>query len=336
MKSFLRFFLVLCLGLGGSGCAARDMQLSNEGFQAISKRDYAQAEGPLKKALSLNADNPYALLNMGVVYQETGRLDKARQMYERLLALQPEEVAQESNSGSFAGKGLVDIAKANLKLLEAQEAELEASRKTAETAMDRGSSVSKVSTPPPPEKKGPSPSAAAAASSTPSPAKEVFCKVRKNESLLDIAGRQDVYGDALKWPSLFRLNRDAMEKMKVTESFPMEKLPEGLRLKYVSREQASEKRAAMGDKLWAVDVGSAKAMPGLVPSAISLMRSGYPVYLIKSQLAGEEWVRLRVGFFKDILEALKAGEDIKSLLKTPDTPIPIKIDKKEFEQFAGY
>lgn len=336
MKSFLWFCLILWLGLGVTACATRDMQLSNEGFQAISKGDYAQAEGPLKKALSLNADNPYALLNMGVVYQETGRLDKARRMYERLLALQPEGVAEESNSGSFAGKGLVEIARENLRLLEAQEAELHAGRKTAETAMDRESLDSKVITPPPPEKRGPAPSAAAAAFSTPSPAKDVFCKVGKNESLLDIAGRQDVYGDALKWPSLFRHNLSAMEKMKATESLPTEKLPEGLRLKYVSREQASEMRVAMGEKLWALEVASAKAMQGLVPWAISLVRKGYPVYLSKSRLAGEEWIRLRVGFFKDILEALKAGEDIQSLLKTPDTPIPIKIDKKEFDQFAGY
>lgn len=338
MKKFLWFCLILWLGLGVSGCATQDMQLSNEGFQAISKRDYAQAEGPLKKALSINPDNPYALLNMGVVYQETGRLDKARQMYERLIALQSEEVAEESNSGSFAGKGLVDIAKENLKLLEAQEAELAAIRKRADTASETTSSVSKGMTLPPPEKKKPAPGAAAALSSTPSPvpAKDVFCKVRENESLLDIAGRQDVYGDALKWPSLFRHNLSAMEKMKATESFPTEKLPEGLRLKYVSREQASEIRVAMGDKLWTVDVASAKAMHGLVPWAISLMRKGYPVYLGKSQLAGEEWIRLRVGFYGDILEALKASEEIKALLKTADTPMPIKVDKKEFERFAGY
>ena len=85
-----------------------------------------------------------------------------------------------------------------------------------------------------------------------------------------------------------------------------------------------------------MDVASAKAMQGLVPSAISLMRKGYPVYLSKSQLAGEEWIRLRIGFYEDILEALKASEKIKASLKMADTPMPIKVDKKEFERFAGY
>lgn len=329
MKIFLLFSLSLWIGLGLSGCATQDMELSNEGFQEISRKNYGQAEVSLEKALSINPDNPYALLNMGVVYQETGRLDKARQMYDRLIGLQPKDVAEESNTGSLAGKGLVDIAKENLKLLEAREAELAASRKPVETAPQATStSLSpEAKTLPPPEKKG---------WESQVPAKEAFYKVRKNDSLSDIAARKDVYGDSLKWPSLFRLNRSALEKMKVTESLPVEKLPEGLRLKYVSRDGASENLAAVGDKLWVVDVASAKAMNGVVPHAIFLMRKGYHAYLTKSQLAGEEWIRLRVGFYKDILEALKVSEEVKALLNISETPMPIKIERKELERFAGY
>ena len=340
MRNFKWFLLVGMLGFILGGCATQDMELSNEGFQEISRKNYGQAEVNLKKALSINPDNPYALLNMGVVYQETGRLDKARQMYERLIALQPEDIAEQSNTGSLAGKGLVDIAKENLKLLVAREAELAAARKPVETAPQATStSLSpKETTLPPPEKKGSAPATVSAISPTESQAasKEAFCKVRKNESLLDIAGRQDVYGDALKWPGLFRLNMNSLEKMKATESFATEKLPEGLRLKYVTRDGASENLAAMGDKLWVVDIASAKAMNGVVPSAILLMRKGYHAYLTKSQLAGEEWIRLRVGFYKDILEVLKVSEEVKALLNMSETPMPIKIEKKELERFAGY
>jgi tetratricopeptide (TPR) repeat protein len=307
------------------------MELSNEGFQAIAGKNYGQAEKNLEKALFINPENPYALLNMGVVYQETGRLDKARQMYEKLIALQPKEVAEESNAGSFAGKGLADIARENLKLLDAREAELAAGRKAAEPAP-------KVAPTPAPEAKVSAP-AAVAPPPPPEPrlpAKEAFCKVRKNDSLADIAGRQDVYGDALKWPSLFRLNRSALEKMRVTESLPSEKLPEGLRLKYVSRDEAAERLVEVGDKLWVVDVASAKSMSGVVPPAILLMRKGYHAYLSKSHLAGEEWIRLRVGFYKDILEALKVSEEVKASLNMSETPMPMKIDKKELERFAVY
>jgi len=338
MKISFRLVLFM-LGIAGVvGCATQDMELSNEGFQAISGKNYGQAETSLEKALSINPDNPYALLNMGVVYQETGRLDKARQMYEKVIALQPKDVAEESNTGSFAGKGLAAIARENLKLLDAREAELAASRKPVET-VPRSTPIPPVSKEPPaPQAKGSAPAAVAALPPTESraPAKEAFYKVRKNDSLSDIAGRQEVYGDALKWPSLFRLNRSALEKMRVTESFPVEKLPEGLRLKYVSRDEAATRLAEVADKLWVVDVASAKSMNGVVPSAILLMRKGYHAYLTRSQLAGEEWIRLRVGFYKDILEALKASEEVKALLNMSETPMPMKIDKKESERFAAY
>jgi hypothetical protein len=94
--------------------------------------------------------------------------------------------------------------------------------------------------------------------------------------------------------------------------------------------------AEAADKLWVVDVASAKSMNGVVPSAILLMKKGYHAYLIKSQLAGEEWIRLRVGFYRDILEALKVSDEVKALLNLSETPMPVKIDRKELERFAAY
>lgn len=338
-RSVLLTWALLCV-LGMAGCATQDMELSNEGFREISSKNYEQAEASLQKALSINPENPYALLNMGVVYQETGRPDKARQMYEKVIALQPKDVAEESNADSFAGKGLADIARENLKLLEAREAELAAGQKAAASAPQAvlASPAPKETAPAPPEAKAPAPAVVAVPPPQESraPAKETFYKVRKNDSLSDIAGRQEVYGDALKWPSLFRLNRSALEKMRVTESFPVEKLPEGLRLKYVSRDEAATRLAEAADKLWVVDVASARSMSGVVPSAILLMRKGHHAYVTKSQLAGEEWIRLRVGFYKDILEALKASEEVKALLNMSETPMPMKIERKELERFAGF
>ena len=325
------------------------MELSNEGFQAISGKNYGQAEASLEKAVSINPDNPYALLNMGVVYHETGRPDKARQMYEKVIALEPKDVAEESNTGSFAGKGLADIARENLKLLDAREAEFAAGRKPVETAPpvtaakeDRASKDEKLiprePSPPASVTKSSATTAVATTSATESrtPTREAFYRVRKNDSLSEIAKRQEVYGDALKWPSLYRLNRSALEKMNATESLPVEKLPEGLRLKYVSRDEAAERLAGAADKLWVVEVTSAKSMSGIVPSAILLMRKGYHAYLTRSQLAGEEWIRLRVGFYKDILEALRVSDEAKALLQLSETPMPVKIDMKELERFAVY
>ena len=93
--------------------------------------------------------------------------------------------------------------------------------------------------------------------------------------------------------------------------------------------------AAMADKLWVVDVASAKSMSAVVPSAVLLMRKGYRAYVTKSRLAGEEWIRLRIGFYENILEAMKVSEEVKALLNMSETPMPIKLDTKEFERFAG-
>jgi hypothetical protein len=160
--------------------------------------------------------------------------------------------------------------------------------------------------------------------------------VKKNESLLDIANRQDVYGDVLKWTSLFRLNMSALEKLKLTDNIATEKLPEGLRIKYVSRDEAADRLVEAADRLWVVDVVSSKSANSVVPYSILLTKKGYRAYLTKSELAGEEWIRVRVGFYKDILEALKVSEEVKALLKMSDTPMPMKIEKKEWERFAVY
>ncbi len=51
------------------GCAGKDKKLTNKGSEAIVMNDYLGAERYLGEALALNPDNPYALFNMGVVYE---------------------------------------------------------------------------------------------------------------------------------------------------------------------------------------------------------------------------------------------------------------------------
>lgn len=97
-----------------SAPAPEDVTLANLGFQALQQNDYAEAEKYLLRALSKNPENPYALLNLGAVYQNTERADLARSTYEILIALNPEDVAFVSNQTGATGKKLVDIAKENL------------------------------------------------------------------------------------------------------------------------------------------------------------------------------------------------------------------------------
>ncbi len=98
------------------GCATttRDMTYSNLAFEELSNKNYGRAEDYLKKALELNPDNPYAVLNMGVVYQNTGRPEEARQMYQKVIEMDSKANAEKSNKDWAVGKELADIARRNL------------------------------------------------------------------------------------------------------------------------------------------------------------------------------------------------------------------------------
>jgi len=112
--------LILALGVGILGCAAttsKDMRLSNQALESINNRNYLEAEKYLNQALAENPNNPYALLNLGVVFQNTNRSAQAQVMYEKVIKLNPTDVAGESNEKTNQGKTLTDLARANLNRL---------------------------------------------------------------------------------------------------------------------------------------------------------------------------------------------------------------------------
>ncbi len=120
MKRFQWFSLLIIVGLIVFGCSSlsKDMRASNSGFDELSEGNYQKAEEYFDEALSENPDNPDALLNMGVVYQNTNRKEKARQMYEKVISLNAKETAWRSTQDWAEGEPLVDIAKRNLNTLQ--------------------------------------------------------------------------------------------------------------------------------------------------------------------------------------------------------------------------
>ncbi len=111
-----------------------------------------------------------------------------------------------------------------------------------------------------------------------------YYKVQKGDSLSTVAGSEDVYGNTLMWPSLFRLNMDRLGGMKVVEAFDLkwsslfrlntdrsngvnvlenfeaEELPEGLNLKFITEKDAKENLAEVAQKIWVVSVISSQNM----------------------------------------------------------------------------
>jgi len=94
-----------------------DMILSDQGFELLEADDYDTAQGYFERALEINPDNPYALLNLGVVYDVKGEREKAIRMYEKVIKLDPDDRATLSTNPDKIGNRLGDIAKDNLKRL---------------------------------------------------------------------------------------------------------------------------------------------------------------------------------------------------------------------------
>lgn len=76
------------LALFSAGCsgAPDDMRLVDRGAAAFVTGDFDAAEARLLEALEINADNGYALLSLGAVYERTEREAQARMVYAETLA----------------------------------------------------------------------------------------------------------------------------------------------------------------------------------------------------------------------------------------------------------
>lgn len=356
MKKCERFTLILVFSILLGGCAAtlsEDKRLSNQGFQEISWGNYRQAEILLNRALSLNPNNPYALLNMGVVYQNTGRIEMSRQMYRKVVALNPKDIADKSNKDSAAGKSLVEIAVENLELLEKQESKVmvptkKPARETPAASFtkeemqperqEKPPAVGKIPTLEEKEEKsvGLPPVAPQPEKQLVAKVKAGYYRVQKGDSLFKIAGRREVYDDPLKWPSLFRLNMHRLEGMEVAKAFEHKEITEGLDLRFVTLRETIENLTKLGRKLWVVNVLSAQTSTSIAPSVVTLTKNGYNVYITKAKLNGKEWMRLRAGFFKNYSEAAKKGEKMMSLLNIAGKPWVVKIADWELNKFGGY
>jgi len=159
--------------------------------------------------------------------------------------------------------------------------------------------------------------------------------VKEGESLSGIASREDVYGDPLKWPFLYRRNLDKLAKLPLAKLLPDSKLPEGLRLKIVSLDEVRENLRARRHKPWVVNVVSTTTNERINPFAANLITDGYLVYITHAKVKGKDWTRLRAGFFKDRTDADRQGERIMAMLNLTDSWVT-KVEKEELEEFGGY
>jgi len=162
-----------------------------------------------------------------------------------------------------------------------------------------------------------------------------YYMVKKGDTLSSISGREDVYGDPLKWPILYRHNMGKIGELQLVKDFLDRELPEGVVLRIITPDEARENLRRKATHTWAVNVLSATTQQALIPSAIRLMREEYPVYLTSATVKGRNWMRLRVGFFKNKIEADVEAKKIMTLLNISNSWVT-KVVKKELEEFGGY
>ena len=86
---------------------------AERGLAEVMKGDLGAAESYFDRALKRDAKDVHALLGLGILYQGSGRLTKAREMYEAVLALRP-DTGMQLAIGGHGPRPLVEIAKANL------------------------------------------------------------------------------------------------------------------------------------------------------------------------------------------------------------------------------
>ena len=94
---------------------------SNEadlGVAEMAKGNYVAAEGHFKTAMKRNPRDVHALLGLGILYQNTGQVVRARQMYEALLAIRPDQSKQFVIWKNISTRPISEIASVNLALLE--------------------------------------------------------------------------------------------------------------------------------------------------------------------------------------------------------------------------
>jgi len=117
-----------------SGCAAFNGEIFQDSFWASSpfkvndqaelglaemaKGNYVTAEGHFQKALKANSRDVHALLGSGILYQNTGQLVKAREMYEAVLAIRPDDSEQFVVWNTLTTRPASQVASVNLSLLE--------------------------------------------------------------------------------------------------------------------------------------------------------------------------------------------------------------------------
>jgi general secretion pathway protein D len=92
-------------------------QLSSKGFEKLMAGDLNDAKQFFEEALQIDSQNPYALMNLGVIYEKEMLPQQAIVMYRAVVATGSSLLAEKSSSPEATGRSIVELAKEHIERL---------------------------------------------------------------------------------------------------------------------------------------------------------------------------------------------------------------------------
>lgn len=91
--------------------------LSDSGYDKLNNNQYQEAKQYFREVLAIEPDNLYALLNLGVVYENEGNVENAVKVYQQIIEVDRNETAADVGDFRETDSSLSQIAKKNIERL---------------------------------------------------------------------------------------------------------------------------------------------------------------------------------------------------------------------------
>jgi len=97
---------------------AHSGELTTAGFERLMEGELQEAKEFFEEALEIDSQNPYALMNLGVVYEKELHPQQALIMYRAAAATGSEKIAEESSDPEATGRTIVELALEHIERIE--------------------------------------------------------------------------------------------------------------------------------------------------------------------------------------------------------------------------
>ena len=88
------------------------------GFAKLQQKKYSEAKGYFLQALKIEPDNPYALINMGIIYEHEKQFNKAAETYQQMLNLADSHQDSAEEDHTPEDQALLNTARENLRKIQ--------------------------------------------------------------------------------------------------------------------------------------------------------------------------------------------------------------------------